>query len=307
MRVVFFGTPEPAALTLEELVTSAHGVAAVVTRPDRPKGRGRALAAPPVKEVAARSRIPVLQPESPKEEGFAEALRGFSPDALAVVAYGHILPAGVLEVAPAVNVHFSLLPRYRGAAPVQRALMDGATETGVTTFLLERTLDTGPILLVERVAVGPEETAGELLARLAPLGAQMLVRTLDGLAAGSLRPAPQDPALASPAPKIGPEEARIDWSAAAARLADLVRALNPSPGAWTTFRGRRLTVWRGRAVSGGDGGAGSVVATGREAFAVRAGEGALEPLEVQPEGKRRMSAGEFVRGYRPRSGERLGE
>lgn len=306
MRLVFFGTPDVAVLALRTLLASRHEVVAVVTQPDRPRGRGRKPSPPPVKEVAEAHGIPVLQPESPKDEGFAERLRSFRPGALGVVAYGHILPVAVLEVAPAINIHFSLLPRYRGAAPVQRALMDRATETGISAFLLEPTLDTGPVVLAERVEVGPEETAGELLARLGPIGARMLVEALDGFEAGSLRPVAQDSSYASPAPKIKPEEARIDWAAPADRIVNLVRALNPEPGAWTTFRGKRMTVWRARVTDAPSGAPGEIIPMAKERFVVAAGSGAVEPLELQPEGKRRMSAEEFARGYRPGPEDRLG-
>lgn len=304
MRVVFMGTPEPAAVALETLLESDHEVAAVVTQPDRPRGRGRAMAEPPARRVAVARGIDVLQPASPNRDGFPARLAEIAPEAFAVVAYGHILSPEVLTVAPAINVHFSLLPRYRGAAPVQRALMNGETETGVTTFLLEPTVDTGPVLLRERVAVGPEETAGELLARLAPIGARLLVASLDRLAAGDRSGEMQDAALASPAPKIKSEEARVDWTQPAVRIADLIRALNGSPGAWSTFRGKRVNLWRARAVSAG-GAPGQVLPLRKEKFAVAAGAGAVVPVEIQPEGKRRMSGAEFARGYRPEAGERF--
>ncbi|MBI4728910.1 MAG: methionyl-tRNA formyltransferase [Acidobacteria bacterium] len=308
MRVVFFGTPDVASVALRALL-ERHEVVAVVTQPDRPAGRARAPLPGPVKTLAAQSGLPVLQPGSPRDPGFAEALAAHRPEALAIVAYGHILPVEVLEVAPAVNVHFSLLPRYRGAAPVQRALMDGVTETGVTTFLLEPTVDTGPILMQEPVRIDPEETAGDLLARLAPLGARMLVESLDAVSSGAGTGSSQDPALASPAPKIKPEEALINWSWPAERIANLVRALNPSPVAWTMFRGRRLNLWRARSLEGAGEGAGDpgrVLGGVSSGFAVSAGSGAVWPLELQPEGKRRMSVEEFVRGYRPAPTDRLG-
>lgn len=301
MRVVFLGTPEPAAVALETLLASTHEVVAVVTQPDRPQGRGRAVAPPPVKEIALARGLEVHQPETPNTAEFVAWLRERAPQALAVVAYGHILKPDLLAVAPAVNVHFSLLPRYRGAAPVQRALMDGVAETGVTTFLLEPTVDTGPALMAEAVEVGPEETAGELLARLAPVGARLLVASLDVLQSGTAAGVPQDSALACPAPKIKPEETRIRWEDPAARIANLVRALNPSPGAWSTFRGKRLNIWRARAVPG-DAAPGEV---GPGAFAVGSGEGSVLLVEVQPEGKRRMSGEDFARGYRPAPGECL--
>jgi methionyl-tRNA formyltransferase len=306
VRVVFFGTPEPAALALEALLQSPHEVAAVVTQPDRPRGRGRAVEPSPVKRAAQAAGLPVLQPETPKEEGFARSLREHRPEALAVVAYGHILPVAVLEVAPALNVHFSSLPRYRGAAPVQRALMDGVGETGVSVFLLEPTLDTGPVVLSEKVAVGDEETAGELLGRLAPIGARLLISSLNLLATASVKPQPQDDAEASPAPKIKPEEARIDWSLPADRIANVVRGLNPSPGAWTSFRGKRLSVWRARASDGDASPPGVIMPRDRDRLVIAAGRGSVELIEVQPEGKRRMTAAEFARGYRPKQDEVLG-
>jgi methionyl-tRNA formyltransferase len=300
MRVVFMGTPDVAVPSLQTLLDSSHEVAAVVTQPDKPRGRGRDVSASPVKELAVARGLPVLQPATPKEEGFASALEVFEPQAFAVVAYGHILPVAILNVAPAMNVHFSLLPRYRGAAPVQRALMDGVEETGISVFLLEPTIDTGPVVTVERVAIGPEETAGELLARLAPIGARLLLRSLDELEAGSLSPEPQRDVEASPAPKIRPEEAEIDWSRPARELVNLVRALNPRPGAFTRFGGKRLIVWGARAAEG-NGAPGEILSSDTELI-VAAGSGALALLEVQLEGKRAMPAADFQRGYRLQPG-----
>jgi methionyl-tRNA formyltransferase len=225
MRIAFFGTPEAAVPSLRALVGSPHRVVAVVTQPDRARGRGRAVTPSPVKELALQRGLPVLQPESPTQDGFAAALRGCEPQALAVVAYGHLLPRDVLEATPALNVHFSILPVYRGAAPVQRALIDGRNETGVSVFLLEPTLDTGPVVARERIAVSSEETAGEVIARLAPIGAALLVRALDALADGTLTPEPQDHAAASPAPKIASHEAVGDWAGPASGIANLGRAL----------------------------------------------------------------------------------
>src|SRR5438270_6773479 len=227
MRVVFMGTPDVAVASLRALIESEHDVAAVVTQPDKPRGRGRGVSAAPVKLLAEERGIPVLQPATPKEDGFAGALAVFEPQALAVVAYGHILPVPILNVAPAMNAHFSLLPRYRGAAPVQRALMDCVTETGVSVFMLEPTVDTGPVVAADRVDVASDETAGELLERLAPIGAQLLVGALDDLERGTLEAIPQSDLDASPAPKIQPDEAAIDWTRSARDLANLVRALNP--------------------------------------------------------------------------------
>src|SRR5260221_5462846 len=247
MRAIFFGTPEVARIALEELLASHHDVVAVVTQPDRPKGRSGTPRPSPVKERALDAGVPVLQPQTPKQDGFADELRAFSPGVLAVVGYGHILPVAVLEVAPAINAHYSLLPRYRGAAPVQRAIEAGERETGVSTFLLEPSMDSGPIIMQARVDIARGETAGELLARLAPIGADLLVRSIDDLEDGTIAPIPQDPALASPAPKVAPQDARIDWTRPAERIVDAIHAFNPSPGAWTTWRGARLKVWRAQA------------------------------------------------------------
>ena len=296
MRIVFMGTPDVAVPALRAILGSTSEVAAVVTQPDKPRGRGRTMQPSPVKALAVESGLPVLQPASPKEDGFVEALSVFEPQALAVVAYGHILPVAVLNVAPAMNAHFSLLPRYRGAAPVQRALMDGAGETGVSVFMLEPTVDTGPVVAVERVDVGPDETSGELLQRLAPIGARLLVQALTDLEAGTITPVPQSDIEASPAPKIKAEETEIDWTRAARDLANLVRALNPEPGAFTTAAGKRLLVWRARPVAGSgvpgtvlEAGPGLVVATGDDALAI---------TELQEAGKRAMSAEDYLRGHR---------
>ena len=303
MRVVFLGTPDVSVPALRALLASPHDVAAVVTQPDKPRGRGRDVSASPVKQLAVESGLPVLQPRSPKDEGFAEALSVFEPQALAVVAYGHILPRAILAIAPAMNAHFSLLPRYRGAAPVQRALMDGVSETGVSVFMLEPTVDTGPVVAVERVEVGAQETAGELLERLAPIGARLLVRALDDLERGTLEAVPQSDLDASPAPKITPEEAEIAWTKPAADIANLVRALNPRPGAFTTAGGKRLIVWRAHPVDG-SGTPGTVLSAG-PGLIVAARPGAVALDEVQLEGKRALRIQDFLRGRRFETGRPL--
>ncbi|MEX2556849.1 MAG: methionyl-tRNA formyltransferase [Actinomycetota bacterium] len=308
MRVVFFGTPEPAAVALDALLASRHEVAAAVTQPDRPRGRSGTPQPSPVKVRALEAGLPVLQPSSPRDEGFAGTLAGFRPQVCAVVAYGHILPPEVLAVPlrGTVNVHFSLLPAYRGAAPVQRAIMAGETETGVTTFLLEPTVDTGPMLVQIRERIDPDDSTGSLLERLAPIGARALVDTLDGLEAGTLEPVEQDPALASPAPKIKPEEGTIDWRRPALEIADLVRALAPSPGAHSTFREKRIKLWRARPIDGAAAEPGAVVDAGKDRLVVATGDGLLEVQELQQEGAKRLEASAFVRGHRPRAGETFG-
>ncbi|MFP5225196.1 MAG: methionyl-tRNA formyltransferase [Actinomycetota bacterium] len=303
MRVVFFGTPEVAAVALQALLASHHEVIAVVTQPDRPSGRGRAPQASPVKATAERAGILVLQPEDPKQESFAEQLRALRPDSLAVVAYGHILAEHVLAIAPAVNAHFSLLPAYRGAAPVQRALMAGETETGVTVFRLEPSVDSGPILRTATVQINEADDAGSLLDKLAPIAADTLIDALDAVAAGEPGH-PQDASKASPAPKIKPSDQVIDWSEPARAIVGRVRGLSPKPGAYTTYRGKRLLV---RRASLADAPTDARTPGAIDGTVVSAGEGAVELLEVQPEGKRRMTGEEFVRGYRPGTGTILGE
>lgn len=305
MRVVFFGTPEPAAVALDAIVRSSHEVTALVTQPDRPRGRRGAPQPSPAKQRAVDAGIPVLQPASPRDDGFAAALAAQAPDACAVVAYGHILPPEVLTVPPkgTVNVHYSLLPAYRGAAPVQRAIMAGETETGVTTFLLEPTVDTGPMLFQVTEPIDPEDSTGSLLARLAPIGARLLVETLDAIEAGSARPIPQDPSRASPAPKVRPEEGAIDWTRPAAEIVNRIRGLDPSPGAYASFRGKRIKLWRARVATAAASEPGTVVDIGRERLGISAGDRVVELLEVQLEGAKRLESAAFVRGQRPEPGE----
>ncbi|MGH2829223.1 MAG: methionyl-tRNA formyltransferase [Actinomycetota bacterium] len=306
MRVVFFGTPAIALAALEALLGSHHEVTGVVTQPDRPRGRSGAPQPSPVKDAAVAAAVPVLQPVSPKDQGFARALAARAPDACAVVAYGHLLPPAVLAIPPkgTVNVHFSLLPRWRGAAPVQRAIMAGDARTGVSVFVLEPTLDTGPVIDVTDVPIDPDDTAGTLLERLAPIGAGALLRALDAIESGQAKPVPQQSGGATPAPKIKPEEGLIDWSQPAGQIRNRIRALNPSPGAFTFFRGERLKVWAA-AERPGDGSPGAFLGSA-DALVVAAGDGALEVLQVQPGGKRRMSGAEFARGRRPSAEDHFG-
>lgn len=305
MRIVFFGTPTPAVPSLTAFLGSPDiEVAAVVANPDRPAGRGHRLAPPPIKEAAREAGIDVWQPTKPRE--ISEDLRALAPDACAVVAYGALLPVDVLDAGGAgfVNLHFSLLPAWRGAAPVAHSLLHGDTETGVTCFVLEAGMDTGPVLLTQRTPVGALETAGELTARLADIGAPTLVASVRGLVDGTITPTPQDHDRATYAPKISPEDARLDWRADASALANAVRAFNPVPGAHTTFAGHRLKVHRAAALDGHAGQPG-VVADADGVPVVACGSGALRLEEVQPAGKPRMSGRDFANGYRP-AGWRLG-
>lgn len=301
MRVAFFGTPAPAVPALQALLADPRiDVPLVVTNPDRPAGRGHRLQASPVKVAATAAGIPVAQPSKPTE--ISEQLSALRLDAGAVVAYGQILPPHLLAVPASgfVNLHFSLLPAWRGAAPVQATILHGDRTTGVTCFLLDAGMDTGPILATRATPVGPTETAGELQARLADLGAPVLVEAIVGLVAGSLPPLPQDHDRATYAPKVTPAAAELDWAASAEHLERCVRAFQPAPGAHTGFAGGRLKVHSARIVPG-TGEPGLVIAIDQRTGApvVAARSGALRLDEVQPAGKRRMRGAEFVNGYQP--------
>jgi methionyl-tRNA formyltransferase len=311
VRVVFLGSGAFAVPSLAALLDAGHDVAALVTQPDREKGRGRALAATPAKVLAERRGVKVLQPRRIKEAPAIEELRALRPDVQVVVAYGQILPRAVIDIPPlgTVNVHSSLLPRYRGAAPIHWAVVDGEPETGVTTMLIDEGLDTGPTLLARSTPIGPEETAPELEARLGPLGAEVLLETLDGLARGTLTARPQDHARATLAPILKKEDARIDWTRAADEIARRVRGLLPWPGTVTTWAGADLKVIRARVEPAAltDAAPGTVLAVDRDGLLVAAGAGTrLRLLDVQPESRRPMSAAAFAAGARLPPGARLG-
>jgi len=305
MRLVFLGTPRFAVPSLEAVVTAGHQVLAVVTQPDRPAGRGRHAAAPPVKQTAQKLGLPVSQPERVRRPEAVEYLRALAPDAMVVVGYGQIIPQSVIDIAPLgiVNVHGSLLPEYRGAGPVQWAIVNGETTTGVTTMRIDAGLDTGDMLLKAETGIGPEETAVELAARLAEMGAELLVRTLEGLAAGSIVPEKQDSAQATYAPLLKKEDGPIDWSQPAAAIHNRVRGLQPWPGAYTRFRGQALHIWRARRLKI-TGAPGRLI--GLRPPVVGCGEGALELVEVQLEGRKRMPAADFANGHRLAENEELG-
>jgi methionyl-tRNA formyltransferase len=307
VKLAFLGTPAFAVPTLEKCVEAGHDVPVVVTQPDRPRGRGQQAAAPPVKEAAVRLGLPVYQPERIRRPEALEYLRSLGLDAMVVVGYGQIIPQSVIDLAPLgiINVHASLLPKYRGAGPIQWAIVNGETRTGVTTMRIDAGLDTGDMLLKAETEIGPEETAIELGRRLAVMGADLLVKTLAGLAAGTIAAEKQDPAQATHAPLLKKEDGRIDWSRPAAALHNQVRGLQPWPGAYTGFRGQTLHVWRTQGPGpGGQGPGGSILSL--RPFVVQCGEGALELTEVQLEGRKRISASDFVNGQRVTENERLG-
>ncbi len=306
MRLIFLGTPEFAVPTLEHVVEAGHQVLAVVTQPDRPSGRGQRATSPPVKESALRLGLPVYQPERIRRPEAVEYLKGLAARAMVVVGYGQILPQAVIDLAPLgiINVHASLLPKYRGAAPVQWAIVNGETRTGVTTMRIDAGLDTGEMLLKAETDIAPEETATELGRRLATLGAALLVRTLEGLERGNIASEKQDPAQATYAPLIRKEDGIIDWSQAAQAIHNRVRGLQPWPGAYTRFRDHSLHIWKSRVRA-------EPGLPGRFLLAkppvIGCGAGSLELLEVQLEGRKRMPAADFANGQRLHENEVLGE
>lgn len=309
MRVVFFGTAEFAVPSLAALVQDGFDVVAVVTQPDRPQGRGQQRAASPVKRAAAAVGLPVLQPRRVRSELFLAQLRELAPDALALAAFGQIISQPLLDLprlAP-VNVHGSLLPRYRGAAPIQRAIMAGESVTGVTTMWMDASLDTGDILLSETVPIDDEDTAGTLTPAMATVGARLLVETLERLDAGNCVRTQQDDALATLAPAIVPEDCEIRWHEPARTTRSRIRGVSPKPGAYTVFRGRRIKVWHA-AKAEGSGAAGEILAISKEPPGVLVACGDRTALlldDVQPENSRRMSAVDWANGTRLRPGERF--
>ncbi|GBC86547.1 Methionyl-tRNA formyltransferase [bacterium HR12] len=305
--MAFLGNDAWSVPSLRALAASRHPVVLVVTRAPKPAGRGNEPRPTPVAEEARRLGLELAEIETVKTGPGFKRLAASVPDVLAVVAYGEILPPTVLHiprVAP-VNLHFSLLPELRGAAPVQTALLAGMERTGVTTILMDKGLDTGPIILQREVPILPDDDAGSLGARLAEIGAELLVETVDLLAAGPVAPRPQDPSLATFAPRFGPDDRVLDWSNPARLLVNLVRALSPDPGATTTFRGQPLRVLRADVVPA-EGEPGTIVEVRKDGFVVATAEGGFAPRLVQPAGKRVMDARDFVNGYRPQLGERLG-
>ncbi|MFT8394914.1 methionyl-tRNA formyltransferase [Propionibacterium sp.] len=311
MRIAFAGTPAMAVPSLKALIAAGHEVVAVVTRPDAPLGRSKKLVASPVAQAAGELGVPVLKPERPRDPDFVARLTEICPEACAVVAYGALLPQKVLDIPVHgwINLHFSLLPRWRGAAPVQRALMAGDTVTGTTTFRIVKQLDAGPIFRQDEVEVTADETAGELLERLAVSGADQLVGTFDDISAGSQPIAQPDDGI-TVAHKVSVQDAHIDWKLPAEDLARLIRGTSPSPGAWSTFEQRRFKILAARvAASSGDDAAlapGELAASAHTLLA-GTGQGNLELIRVQAFGKKAMNGADWARGAKPGPGERLDE
>ncbi len=308
MRLVFAGTPEFAAVALEALHAAGHNIALVLTQPDRPAGRGMRLKPSPVKALALQLGLAVYQPEHLKSEAARQPIAEAKCDAMVVAAYGLILPPPVLALPRlgCVNIHASLLPRWRGAAPIQRAILAGDRDTGITLMQMAAGLDTGPILATARLAIGEEETAGSLHDRLAALGAREIVALLPRLAAGEVVPMPQDDRLAVYADKIKKEEARIDWTQPASVVHRQVRAFNPQPGAWTILGGEVIKLWQVR-VESGVGRPGEVLEASRAGILVACGEGAVRIAELQRAGGRRLDAAAFLAGQPLPPGSHLGD
>lgn len=299
MRIVYMGTPDFAVPPLQALLEAGHEVAAAFTRPDKPRGRRMALTPPPVKVLARAAGIPVVQPATLKDGAAAKRIAALRPDVIVVAAYGKILPKAVLEIPPfgCVNLHASLLPKYRGASPVQAALVNGETVTGVTAMKMAEGLDTGDILLSESTPVGPDENAQELTGRLSRLGAGLIVRTLEALRAGTLRPEPQDDGKSCYAPMLTREMSPVDWKLSAGQIHNRVRGLYPWPGAGASFRGRGLKLLRSRVAGNRAGTPGEAVRENGRFLVCCGGGTAIELLEVQPEGGKRMSGADFLRGH----------
>ena len=308
MRLVFLGTPTFAVLTLEALA-ARHQVLSVVTQPDRPKGRDRELSPSPVKQAAQRLGLPVYQPERIRRPEAHASLASLAPEIMVVVGYGQIIPQSIIDLAPRgiVNVHASLLPKYRGAAPIQWAIANGETRTGVTTMQINAGLDTGDILLARETEIGPEETAIELGERLAIQGADLLVDTLDGLARGAITPRRQDDSQASLAPILKKQDGAISWTEPVRSIHNRVRGFLPWPGAYTSFRGQLLHIWRARVAEDRTALAPGHVLAGAAFRVACASGGLLQLLEVQMEGRKRMSAAAFANGHSLRENEVLGE
>jgi methionyl-tRNA formyltransferase len=304
VRLVFCGTPQFAVPTLQALLAAGHDLVLVVTQPDRPVGRTRQLTAPPVKEIALAAGLAVTQPEKIRNNAdFRTHLEGIAPDAIVVVAYGRIIPRWMLDLPKlgCVNLHGSLLPKYRGAAPIQWAVAMGETVTGNTTMLLEEGLDTGPILLQQTIPIGPEQTAADLFGALAAAGAPLVVETLAGLADGTILPRAQDHSLATLAPILDREDGRMNFVArTATELKNRWRGFQPWPGAFTSLEGKKLIVHRMEVVEpsrlGGEAGPGQVHVEGNRLFVACAGNTWIELIEIQIEGKKRMTTAEFLRG-----------
>lgn len=310
MRIVFMGTPDFAVPSLEKLINSKHDVVSVVTAPDKPRGRGLHLSESPVKKFSKEHNLKIFTPENLKSDDFFSSFKELAPDLSVVVAF-RILPERIFSLPSlgTINLHASLLPKYRGAAPINWALMNGETKTGLSTFLIQKKVDTGDLILQKEIDILPEENFGELHDRMAELGAELLLETLELIEKGEIKPLKQDDSLATPAPKITPEHCQIDWSKEAVQIRNQIRGLSPEPAAFTLYKGKILKIHKAEVIGemSFSNEFGEVMESdNKEKIWIRTKRGILSILELQPEGKRRMSGEEFVRGYRIKVGEKLG-
>ena len=309
MKIIFMGTPDFSVGTLEALIEAGHEVVLAVTQPDKPKGRGKEMQFTPVKECALKYNIPVFQPVKVREPECIEELRKYEADIMVVVAFGQILPKEILEMTPygCVNVHASLLPKYRGAAPIQWAIIDGEEVTGVTTMQMNEGLDTGDMLLKTIIPIEAKETGGSLFDKLAEAGAKLCVETLVGLENKTITPEPQGEMTTSYAKQIKKELGNIDWTKKGIEIERLIRGLTPWPSAYTDWTGKVMKIWDAEIVEGSsDKEPGTIVKVEKDAFYVQTGEGLLKVCELQIPGKKRMDAGAFLRGYQVQAGTVLG-
>lgn len=307
MRVLFMGTPDFAVPTLEALIRE-HDVIGVFTQPDKPRGRGKAVSFSPVKEVAVKHDIPVYQPVKVREASVVDEIRSMKPDVIVVVAFGQILPESILNIPPygCINVHASLLPRYRGAAPIQWAVIDGEKETGVTTMYMAKGLDTGDMILRESIVLDPKETGESLHDKLCVMGGPLILKTLEQIEHGTAPRIPQEDALSCYAHMLTKELGCIDWTKDAASIERLIRGLNSWPSAYTTWNGKTLKIWDSEVTKGSEAIPGTVIAKDKTSFTVSCGQGALKVLEVQLQGKKRMTTQAFLVGNHVETGMRLG-
>lgn len=306
MRIVFMGTPDFSVPTLEALVASEHEVVGVVTQPDKPKGRGKEIHMSPVKECALQHNIPVYQPVRARDEAFVDEMRALNPDVMVVIAFGQILPKSLLELPKygCVNIHASLLPKYRGAAPIQWAVINGDEETGITTMMMDVEMDTGDMLEKTVVKLDPEETGGSLFDRLSLLGGDLILSTLSKLEKGEITPVPQDHEKATYVKKISKSMGDIDWNMDAVSIERLVRGLNPWPSAFTRWNGKMLKIWEAKVLPDPDVKlpCGSVISASDEGLKIQTGAGVLCVTSLQLEGKKRMDTAAFLRGYQVAAG-----
>ncbi|NLY48592.1 MAG: methionyl-tRNA formyltransferase [Clostridiales bacterium] len=309
MKVLFMGTPDLAAVVLEEIIRAGHEVAGVVTQPDKAKGRGGKVSFSPVKETALKHNLDIYQPVRVRNPEFLRTVRSINPEVIVVAAFGQILPRELLDIPPygCINVHASLLPKYRGAAPIQAAIINGDKETGVTIMHMDAGIDTGDMILWESVPIADDETGGSLHDKLAGLGARLLVEALKQLKEGTAKRIPQDNSRASYVKMMDKEMGNIDFSKPAVEIERLIRGLNPWPSAYTRLDGKILKIWKAKVVENPEGGKpGEVVKVDKNTFTVMTGEGALEILELQLEGKKRLGCDAFLRGYPVKKGLVLG-